>query len=107
MKDKEKINYRNAMLIAQTLLEMDISAYCAKNSHALAVEFNLLCQYQHEYRCVASKKPPEGLSILTWAEQVEKQLVKQTRCCVNQLTNEAKTQLFQYIDLCHQQHEFA
>jgi len=105
LKEKQEINLDNVMLIAQTLLELDISAYFAKNAHALEMEFNLLRKYQHDYHYVSSEEPQEGFSTVEWIEHIAKQFIQQTRCCVDQLTDEAKKQLFKHINFCYQRHE--
>jgi len=102
MGDKQEINYNNVMLIAQYLLELDISDFCVQNNVTLAIEFELLQKYRHNHRYASAEKPPDDFSTFEWIEHVEKQFIEQTRRCVNKLTDDAQTQLFKFVKLCHQ-----
>ncbi len=93
--EKQTISLNNAAIIAQRILDSDISGMLIHDYKKYELDIEHLRECLHAYRYGLVQNRPQEIPIIDWIEQCGQQLIQQTERCIAQLTDDTKKTLFQ------------
>jgi len=102
--NKEKmvnIHLGNVTLIAQQLLNADVSTLLIHDDKKFDLDIQHLRELLHTYRYASAQQRPQGFSTIDWIEQIANELLQQTQYCLEQLTTKAQRQLSEQVNALH------